>query len=193
MFVLATLSILLQAGLEAIRSMISISREGRTRAHEPSSVEAQSSARFRLFTRSAIRPDAEDQSQGGIQVTLRIRNAVRTYQLSNEDCFIATESVRLTVNSDDAAQVVTIAESGELPAVIIRIRVGKADKRLTSKLIFTCKSQLRLFRKFGTDMIPIRLTEKINILTDTVKIGESHFISFNQVVVGPLTRATSAP
>jgi hypothetical protein len=44
----------------------------------------------------------------------------------------------------------------------------------------TTSSQPRLYRRFGTDLIPIKLSENINVMTDTVMVTEGVFVSFRQ-------------
>ena len=121
-----------------------------------------------------------------VEVIVKCEDSMHKYLISaSGETLIATRAARLSRSSN--FRLVTLDDNGEgeLPALIIRIRISEDGKPM-SKLIFTSPVKpgtLRLFRRFGTDRVPIKPTENINVLTDTVQVGRSHFISFNDTKI----------
>ena len=113
--------------------------------------------------------------------------SVRRYILSPGETFITTSSAGFS--GTEGCRMVTIADSSTFPAVSIRVRASSSEK--LGKLIYQSKdrSRIKLFRRFGLDEVPVKLSENINVSTDRIVIGNTVSVSFVQ----ELLRARSAP
>jgi hypothetical protein len=123
-------------------------------------------------------------------VEVRIANSrkpgsVARYQLGRGETVVLTQSTKLAVCDD--IQVVTIPDSSEVVPVSIRIRPSEK----TAKLIYQSshRRHVRIFRRFGLDEVPVRLSENLNLSTDRIVIQDSISVFFTQ----DLVRAQSAP
>ncbi len=98
--------------------------------------------------------------------------------------YILTSSADPTAAPDDLhVSRITIPESEGLPPISIRIQVFN-DGKISSRMFYDSAhiNRLVLLRRFGLDLVPIRVTENINILTDTIKICNSTMISFKSIL-----------
>lgn len=174
MFVITTVYIMVQATLEAVRDYLLSQKQGVTLRRRGDPSRKRSGSGFSLFVRSSNL--VESRLRRIFQVRVRCGETSETFDLFEGETFLATKASQMV--SSGSAFFVPIP--GDV-AVVIRVGIVK-HRVVVSKLIFVSpvrrESSLRLFRQFGTDLIPIRLTENINVLTDTVQTGKDNFISF---------------
>jgi hypothetical protein len=102
---------------------------------------------------------------------------------SFDDVTYVTTSPACVDLPDPTTPLIVIPESENMPPVSIRIQVGE-DGKISTKFSYepAQQSKLQLLRKFGMDVIPIKLTGNINILTDTVQICNSKLVSFKSIM-----------
>lgn len=110
------------------------------------------------------------------------------HQLFHGEYMIATASAGLVTT--EGFELITIPDSLNLAPVTIRIKLLSGQVGL-SKLIFQSsnKHSIRVYRRFGTDEIPVKPSENINVSTDRITIGDTVSVRFSQELV----RARSAP
>jgi hypothetical protein len=94
-----------------------------------------------------------------------------TYALKEGEILIATTSYTLPLPV--GVEFIKLPESEFVTPVVIQIKTSKGRVE-RSKLIFQSarKIGLKLFRRFGTDEVPVKLNETFNLSTDRIVIGD---------------------
>ena len=128
-----------------------------------------------------------------LKILISSKDGSIMHPLQDGDTFIVTESSRLADPKSCQVRFVVLPDSNQYPKMGIRIRMQDGTI-LSSKLIFnstggSASPRPQLYRRFGTDVIPIKLSENINVLTDTVMISEQVLVSFQQLASTPIRQS----
>ena len=109
-----------------------------------------------------------------IEAIIELRNDASTkssYALKDGETLISTASY--TLPHAAGVELIELPESKFVTPLVIQIRTNKGQVE-RSKLIFQSakKIGLKLYRRFGTDEVPVKLNESFNLSTDRIVIGD---------------------